>query len=89
MTAGKIAELVSIGIAFGACLMWVGATANDLQTTKEEVKQVKVDIKATPADVAVLQSQVTTMQGTIGEIKTEQAKQDDKLDRILEEVRRR
>lgn len=89
MTVGKIAELASIAAIMAGCFLWVGATANDVEATKEDVKQVKEEIKATPTDVAVLQTQVSSLQTAVGEVKAEQSRQDEKLDKILEEVRRR
>lgn len=89
MTASRLAELVSIAVAFGGCFLWVGATANDVATNKTAIEQVKAEIKATPTDVAVLQTQVGALQTSVGEVKAEQSKQNDKLDKILEEVRRR
>lgn len=82
MTTGRIAELVSIAVALGGCLVWVGSTAGEVKTTKERVNAIEAKAQALPTQVAVLQTQMTAVQET-------QRKQDEKLDKILEEVRRR
>lgn len=86
MTTSRIAELVAIAVSIGGCLVWVGATANDVQSNKVEIARVKEKTEATPVNVAVLQTQVGALQTTVGEIKAEQGKQADKLDKILEKV---
>lgn len=89
MTTSRIAELVAIGIAFAACFIWVGRVDADVSAAKADVAEVKAEVKSTPTNVAVLETKVATLTTMMAEVKTEQAKQADKLDKILEEVRRR
>lgn len=89
MTVSRVAELTSIVIAVVSLAFWTGSTANDVAANKAEIAEVKADSKKTPTDVAVLQTQVGTLQSTVQDVKDKQKSQDEKLDKILEEVRKR
>ena len=89
MTPARIGELLSIGAALIAGGLWLGSLDNRVQAGEAQLTEVTKEVKATPTQVAVLQTQMSSVQETVREVKEEQAKQDDKLDRILEEVRRR
>ena len=82
MNVSRVAELVSIGVIFAGGFIWVGSVQADASSTKVRVDKVEAKADALPAQVAVLQTQMTAVQET-------QKKQDEKLDRILDEVRRR
>jgi uncharacterized membrane protein YjjP (DUF1212 family) len=85
VNTSRVAELVSIAVALGGCLLWVGATANEVESAKTRIEKVE----QTPTDVAVLKTQMTVVQESVKEVKEAQRAQDQKLDAILQELRRR
>jgi hypothetical protein len=82
VTIPRVIEYLTVGTAILAGGLWLGSLDNRVQAGEVQLKEVSVDVKAAPTQIAVLQTQMTSVQDT-------QKKQDEKLDRILEEVRRR
>jgi hypothetical protein len=81
MTTARIIEYFSVGAALVAGGLWLGSLNNRVQAGETQLSTVAAEVKVTPTQVAVLQTQMTQVQET-------QKKQDEKLDKILEEVRR-
>lgn len=88
MTVSRVLELIGAGAILAGGFIWVGSINSDVQAHEKRIADVQEQVKKTPTDVAVLQTQVGQIQATIGEVKDKQAKQDEKLDKILEEVRK-
>lgn len=82
LTPARIGEWVVVITAILAGGLWLGSLNNRVQAGEQQLKQVSEESKKTPTEIAVLQSQMDTVQKV-------QQKQDEKLDKILEEVRRR
>lgn len=84
----KEASFVSVATAVGLLTtavgggMWMGALATDVETLKEEKSKVE-QIEDVVNNNTVALKGVTTTQGYII---TEQAKQDKKLDKILQKL---
>lgn len=88
MTPARIGELLTIAAALIGGGLWLGSLDNRVQAGEIQLAEVAKEVKATPTQVAVLQTQMSTVQEAVKDVKDEQAKQDDKLDKILEEVRK-
>lgn len=89
MTPSRIAELVAISAALIGGGLWLGALQSRVQAADSQLTEVAREVKSTPTQVAVLQTQMSAVQETVREMKEQQTKADEKLDRILNEVRRR
>jgi hypothetical protein len=86
MTPARMGELITIAAALIGGGLWLGSLDSRVQAGEAQLTEVVKEVKTTPTQVAVLQTQMASVQETV---KDQQAKQGDKLDTILEEVRRR
>lgn len=89
MTPARIGELLTIGTALIAGGLWLGSLDNRVQAGESQLSEVAREVKATPTQVAVLQTQMDAVQEAVKEVKSQQTKDAEKLDKILDEVRRR
>lgn len=87
-TTARIVELLTIATSLVIGGLWLGSLNSRVEAGETQLAEVAREVKATPTQVAVLQTQMSNTQDTVREIKDRQVKQDEKLDKILDEVRR-